>query len=134
MESTIAGMVFGGLDKAVDSYREACVKAGNKPGRAMCSYFIFIADDDKAEGIAAGRIKAAFAGYRAGIEKQRKALVPWGVAVGVNKGDDGWDGHHVYIQPQDLEVRKEAIARAKNMQAKAKKPAKKAAAKKRSAA
>jgi alkanesulfonate monooxygenase SsuD/methylene tetrahydromethanopterin reductase-like flavin-dependent oxidoreductase (luciferase family) len=44
-----AGMVFGGLDKAVDSYREACVKAGNQPGRAMCSYFIFIADDDKAE-------------------------------------------------------------------------------------
>jgi len=44
-----AGMVFGGLDKAVDSYREACVKAGQKPGRAMCSYFIFIADDDKSE-------------------------------------------------------------------------------------
>ena len=44
-----AGMVFGGLDKAVDSYREACVKHGNKPGRAMCSYFIFIADDDKTE-------------------------------------------------------------------------------------
>ncbi len=44
-----AGMVFGGLDKAVDSYREACVKAGKKPGRAMCSYFIFIADDAKAE-------------------------------------------------------------------------------------
>ena len=44
-----AGMVFGGLDKAVDMYREACVKAGNKPGRAMCSYFVFIADDDAAE-------------------------------------------------------------------------------------
>jgi alkanesulfonate monooxygenase SsuD/methylene tetrahydromethanopterin reductase-like flavin-dependent oxidoreductase (luciferase family) len=44
-----AGMVFGGLDRAVDSYREACVKAGNRPGRAMCSYFIFIADDDKSE-------------------------------------------------------------------------------------
>jgi alkanesulfonate monooxygenase SsuD/methylene tetrahydromethanopterin reductase-like flavin-dependent oxidoreductase (luciferase family) len=44
-----AGMVFGGLDKAVDSYREACVKAGTRPGRAMCSYFIFIADDDKSE-------------------------------------------------------------------------------------
>ena len=92
-------------------------------------------DDDKAEGIASSRIKAAFAGYRSGIEKQRKTLVPWGVAVGVNKGDDGgWDGHHVYIQPQDLDVRKEAIQRAKNMQAKAKKPAKKAAVKKRSAA
>jgi len=44
-----AGMVFGGLDKAVNSYREACAKAGNKPGRAMCSYFIYIADDDKQE-------------------------------------------------------------------------------------
>ncbi len=44
-----AGMVFGGLDQAVEKYREACVKAGNKPGRAMCSYFIFIADDAKAE-------------------------------------------------------------------------------------
>jgi alkanesulfonate monooxygenase SsuD/methylene tetrahydromethanopterin reductase-like flavin-dependent oxidoreductase (luciferase family) len=44
-----AGMVFGGLDKAVETYREACVKAGNKPGRAMCSYFIYIADDAKQE-------------------------------------------------------------------------------------
>ena len=42
-----AGMVFGGLDQAVNSYREACVKAGQKPGRAMCSYFIYIADDAK---------------------------------------------------------------------------------------
>src|SRR5512138_3660642 len=38
-----AGMVFGGLDKAVAAYREACEKAGKAPGRAMCSYFIFIA-------------------------------------------------------------------------------------------
>jgi alkanesulfonate monooxygenase SsuD/methylene tetrahydromethanopterin reductase-like flavin-dependent oxidoreductase (luciferase family) len=44
-----AGMVFGGLDKAVETYREACVKAGKKPGRAMCSYFIYIADDEKQE-------------------------------------------------------------------------------------
>ena len=44
-----AGMVFGGLDQAVNSYREACVKAGQKPGRAMCSYFIYIADDAKQE-------------------------------------------------------------------------------------
>lgn len=43
------GMMFGGLDKAVDTYREACVQAGNRPGRAMCSYFIFIADDKKAD-------------------------------------------------------------------------------------
>ncbi|TMH45676.1 MAG: LLM class flavin-dependent oxidoreductase [Betaproteobacteria bacterium] len=44
-----AGMVFGGLDKAVETYREACVKAGKKPGRAMCSYFIYIADDARQE-------------------------------------------------------------------------------------
>ena len=44
-----AGMVFGGLDKAVQAYRDQCVKHGNKPGRAMCSYFIYIADDAKAD-------------------------------------------------------------------------------------
>ncbi len=33
----------------MDTYREACVKAGKKPGRAMCSYFVFIADDAKGE-------------------------------------------------------------------------------------
>jgi alkanesulfonate monooxygenase SsuD/methylene tetrahydromethanopterin reductase-like flavin-dependent oxidoreductase (luciferase family) len=44
-----AGMVFGGLDKAVASYREACARQGRKPGRAMCSYFVFIADDAKSE-------------------------------------------------------------------------------------
>lgn len=38
------GMMFGGLDKAVQTYREACEAQGNKPGRAMCSYFIHIAD------------------------------------------------------------------------------------------
>ncbi|MGE0737034.1 MAG: LLM class flavin-dependent oxidoreductase [Alphaproteobacteria bacterium] len=44
-----AGMLYGGLDKAVDSYREACVKQGQKPGRAMCSYFIYISDDKKGD-------------------------------------------------------------------------------------
>lgn len=39
-----AGMIFGGIDKAVSAYRDACVANGNKPGRAMCSYFIHIAD------------------------------------------------------------------------------------------
>ena len=43
------GMVFGGLDRAVSTYREACVRHSRKPGRAMCSYFIFIADDDEAD-------------------------------------------------------------------------------------
>jgi alkanesulfonate monooxygenase SsuD/methylene tetrahydromethanopterin reductase-like flavin-dependent oxidoreductase (luciferase family) len=44
-----AGMVFGGIDKAVGAYREACAGAGQKAGRAICSYFIFIADDAQAE-------------------------------------------------------------------------------------
>lgn len=37
------GLMYGGLDKAVDAYREACVKNGKPVGRAMCSYFIHIA-------------------------------------------------------------------------------------------
>ena len=44
-----AAMIFGGLDKAVDEYREACAGHGNKAGRAMCSYFIHIADTPEEE-------------------------------------------------------------------------------------
>ena len=40
-----AAMVYGSLEKAVDSYRNNCIAAGNKPGRAMCSYFIHIGDN-----------------------------------------------------------------------------------------
>jgi alkanesulfonate monooxygenase SsuD/methylene tetrahydromethanopterin reductase-like flavin-dependent oxidoreductase (luciferase family) len=47
------GMLYGGLDKAIDVYRESCVKAGTKPGRAMCSYFICI--DGKEGGDTYGR-------------------------------------------------------------------------------
>ena len=39
-----ASMVFGGLADAVGGYRDACHAEGNQPGRAMCSYFIHIAD------------------------------------------------------------------------------------------
>ncbi|MSP79867.1 MAG: LLM class flavin-dependent oxidoreductase [Rhodospirillales bacterium] len=39
-----ASMVFGNLEKAVGGYREACVREGKTPGRAMCSYFIHIAE------------------------------------------------------------------------------------------
>ena len=39
-----ATMTFGGLAEAVAAYRATCAKAGVKPGRAMCSYFIHIAD------------------------------------------------------------------------------------------
>lgn len=44
-----AGMVFGGLDKAVDVYREKCAARGKEPGRAMCSYFIHIAETPEEE-------------------------------------------------------------------------------------
>ncbi len=44
-----AGMIYGGLDKAVDTYRQACANEGNSPGRTMCSYFIHIADNDDEE-------------------------------------------------------------------------------------
>ncbi len=44
-----ASMVFGGLKEAVDGYREATLAQGNAPGRAMCSYFIYIADTPEEE-------------------------------------------------------------------------------------
>ncbi len=37
-------MVYGSLEKGVDAYRENCVREGNEPQRAMCSYFIHIAE------------------------------------------------------------------------------------------
>ena len=39
-----AAMTFGDLAGAVGAYREACAAADTRPGRAMCSYFIHIAD------------------------------------------------------------------------------------------
>lgn len=39
-----ATMVYGGIEQAVDKYREACVQNGGTPGRAMCSYFVHIAE------------------------------------------------------------------------------------------
>lgn len=42
-----AGMVYGGLDKAVESYHRKCEEQKTEPGRRMCSYFIHIADDEK---------------------------------------------------------------------------------------
>ena len=44
-----AAMVFGGLKEAVDAYREATVAKGNTPGKAICSYFIYIADTPEEE-------------------------------------------------------------------------------------
>ena len=39
-----ATMVYGGIEQAVEKYRESCVRNGGTPGRAMCSYFIHIAE------------------------------------------------------------------------------------------
>ena len=44
-----AAMVFGGLKEAVDAYREATIAKGNTPGKAICSYFIYIADTPEEE-------------------------------------------------------------------------------------
>jgi len=55
-----AGMVYGGLGPAVESYRNKCAALGNTPGRAMCSYFIHIADDAGAEDYGRERQMAYF--------------------------------------------------------------------------
>lgn len=39
-----AQITFGGLGPAVAAYRAECAKYGTPPGRAMCSYFIHIAE------------------------------------------------------------------------------------------
>ena len=39
-----AAMTFGGLAEAVQAYHATCAKAGVKPGRAKCSYFVHIAE------------------------------------------------------------------------------------------
>ncbi|MDB5532768.1 MAG: hypothetical protein JWO28_1083 [Hyphomicrobiales bacterium] len=50
-----AAMTFGDLGTAVKEYRDMCAKAGTKPGRAMCSYFIHIADTPEEEKYARER-------------------------------------------------------------------------------
>jgi len=44
-----ASMVFGSLKDAVAAYRDAALAQGNIPGRAICSYFIYIADTPEEE-------------------------------------------------------------------------------------
>jgi len=39
-----ANLTFGSMAGAVKEYRETCAKYGNKPGRPMCSYFIWIGE------------------------------------------------------------------------------------------
>jgi len=55
-----AGMTYGGLDKAVEAYKEACDKYGTKPGRMMCSYFVYIGDNPKEEAYGRERQMAYF--------------------------------------------------------------------------
>lgn len=42
-----ANMTFGSMENAVKEYRETCEKYGNKPGKAMCSYFIWIGEGEE---------------------------------------------------------------------------------------
>ncbi len=44
-----AAMVYGGLADAVRAYGEEAARHGNRPRRAMCSYFIHIADTPEEE-------------------------------------------------------------------------------------
>ena len=46
-----ASMVFGDIGAAVANYREACARHGRRPGRAMCPYFIHIADGPREDDI-----------------------------------------------------------------------------------
>jgi hypothetical protein len=87
------------------------------------------------DDIMAARIKAAFAGYRAGIEKQRDgALVDWRVAIESQKdGNGNWTGHRVLLVKDDVDARKAAIERGQALAAKRAKTAKKPAAKKKAA-
>ena len=39
-----AAISYGGLRQVAELYHETCAKAGTKPGRLMCSYFIHFAD------------------------------------------------------------------------------------------
>ena len=50
-----AAMMFGGLAQAVSLYRERCEAYGQSPGRAMCSYFVFIADTEAEDDYARER-------------------------------------------------------------------------------
>lgn len=44
-----AAMVYGSLANGVQAFREECAKHGRAPRRAMCSYFIHIADTTQEE-------------------------------------------------------------------------------------
>lgn len=51
-----ANLMFGGLDKAVDTYHETCTRFGTTPGDAKCSYFIHIAETPEEDSIGRGAV------------------------------------------------------------------------------
>ncbi len=50
-----AAMTFGGLRQVREVYDDACRRAGNPPGRLMCSYFLHFADTPAEEEAARAR-------------------------------------------------------------------------------
>ncbi|HTS92671.1 MAG TPA: LLM class flavin-dependent oxidoreductase [Stellaceae bacterium] len=55
-----AAMTFGGLPQAVEAYRAECAKHGQKPKKAMCSYFIHIAETPAEEDYARETLMSYF--------------------------------------------------------------------------
>ncbi|MCZ6646513.1 MAG: LLM class flavin-dependent oxidoreductase [SAR324 cluster bacterium] len=55
-----AAMVYGGLGEGVRAFREEAAKHGNVPRRAMCSYFIHIADSPAEEQYGKERLVSYF--------------------------------------------------------------------------
>ena len=55
-----AGMVYGGLDKAAEAYKEESARHGHKPGRMMCSYFVYLGDEPEQRQYGADRQIAYF--------------------------------------------------------------------------
>jgi alkanesulfonate monooxygenase SsuD/methylene tetrahydromethanopterin reductase-like flavin-dependent oxidoreductase (luciferase family) len=55
-----AGMMFGDIENAVGYYRGRCEAFGNAPGRAMCSYFVHIAETPSEEDYGRERQMAYF--------------------------------------------------------------------------
>jgi alkanesulfonate monooxygenase SsuD/methylene tetrahydromethanopterin reductase-like flavin-dependent oxidoreductase (luciferase family) len=50
-----AAMTLGGLGEVARTYREICVRHGQKPARLMCSYFLHFADNPAEEETARAR-------------------------------------------------------------------------------
>ena len=55
-----AAMTFGGLAQAVEAYRGECARHGNAPKKAMCSYFVHIAETPAEEDYARETLMSYF--------------------------------------------------------------------------